>query len=623
MGRLQYKAPQNVPPKEMRLSNLAGGLNLKYFDSLIRENQSPLIQNLNTDDRGSLRKRKGWTSLYANSLASDVNGIAYYKSAYVFASGTKLYKLLLTAGSTPTEVYSGLTDTAMNFFEFNGILYCINGAEFIQFDGSTAGAITPYIPTTYVNRLYSGGGDAYENINMLGAGFSNTFNGDGSHTTFLLSSIGLDATTVTCTIGGATKTENTHFTVSRVNGTVDFAAGTTPHGAPASGTNNIIITAYKTSASNKATIAGNKYFASYGGENDTRVFLTGYGNYVFYSALLDPTYWPYNNFNRLGDPNSSCTGFSKIYDVLVVFKAKEIYSMTYLNEEGYISFPTKVLNSFIGCDIPGSIQIINDMPVFANSSKGVYALFSQTGIKEEKNVRLISDNINGTPDRPGLLNKTKNNLAACSSVDFENKYWLCVGNVVYAWDYNLTPYAGLDDGGQTLSWFYYTNINASCFTINTSTNVLVFGDRTTGMIKAFGSNLADDSTAINAIWRSKLFSFSSNGVELVDWLKNVLEIWITTRSLGGDGLVISYYTEKDSLTNNTSITSRNTKSFTWDTFDYSEFSWGVYNFVVTLHKTPKLKNVQYFQLELSNNVLSEDLSVINIIIQYALTNRIR
>ena len=320
--RLQYKAPNNIPPQEIKLSKLYNGLNVSYFPAFIENTQSPQMQNMNADDRGSLRKRKGWTSLYTNALTKPILGLFFYDGKYVFASGTKLYKLA-TTDTAPVELLSGLTEAHINFFEFNSILYGINGAEFIQYNGTTAKIVTPYIPTTYINRLYSGGGDAYENINRIGAGFTNTFNGDSSHTTFLLSATGLDATMVTCSIGGATKTENTHFTVNRTAGVVDFSAGTSPHGAPTTGTNNIIITAYKTSTANLASIASNRYFTSYGGENDTRVFLCGNGNYVFYSALLDPTYWPYNNYNRLGDPSDSCTGFSKLYDMLVVFKPKE------------------------------------------------------------------------------------------------------------------------------------------------------------------------------------------------------------------------------------------------------------------------------------------------------------
>jgi hypothetical protein len=619
--RLQYKAPKNISPQEIKLSKLYAGLNISYFPSFIGDTQSPQMKNLNADDRGSLRKRNGWTSLYSTSLADEILGLSYYDGKYVFSSGTKLYKLAST-DVAPVELLSGLTKAHMNFFEFNGILYGINGAEYIQYDGTTAKVVAPYIPTTYINRLYSGGGDAYENINRIGAGFTNTFNGDNSHTTFLLSAIGLDATTVTCSVDGVTKTENTHFTVNRANGTIDFSAGSTPNGAPTTGTNNVIITAYKTSTVNNTSIVSNHYFTSYGGENDTRIFLCGNGNYVFYSALLDPSYWPYNNYNRLGDPSEVCTGFSKLFDMLVVFKSKEIYSMTYLNESNIVSFPTKLLNSFVGCDMPKSIQMVNDMPVFANSSKGVYVLFSGTGIKEEKNVKLISDNINGAYSN-GLLNFSGSDLLTCSSVDYDNKYWICVKDEVYVWDYNLSPYIGLDDGGKSLCWFYYTNINAVEFAINTGSNNLAFGDRTTGMIKEFSDILTDDGVAINAIWKSKLFAFSSNNIELTDWYKDILEMWLTSRALGGDSITVSYYTERESFENDLTITASELASFQWDKFDFSAFSWGVSNYTATIHKIIKLKGVQYFQLGLSNNEINEDLSIVYISIRYNLTKRIK
>jgi len=618
---VRYLIPSDSPPNEMRLDNLSGGLNLKFFESFIGDNQSPDLLNMDSDDRGSLTKRKGWIHAYTTALGDKINGLYYYSSKFIFSCTTKLYSQTGTAA--PVELYSGLANAKTRFFEFNSILYIMNGTDFIQYNGTTASAITPYIPLTYINRLYTGGGDANENINRLGAGFSNAFNGDGTHTLFLMSSIGLDATTVTCTIAGVTVVENTGFTVDRPNGTINFAAGTSPHGAPASGTSNVVITAYKTVTANINTIKNCKYSIVYGGENDTRVFLCGNGNYVFYSGLLDPTYWPYNNYNRIGDPGIVCTGFSKLYDILVIFKPNSIYSMTYLNESTIVSFPTKPLNSWVGCDMPDSIQIVNDCPIFGNSKKGIYVLYSQGSIKEEKNVRIISDNINGTESRSGLLDFSNAELIDCSSIDFNKKYWLCVTDKVYLWDYNLSPYQGADNGGSDLNWFLYDNVNANCFAVNSTLDSISFGDRTIGRIKTFSDTYNDNDLAIKAYWKSKLFAFKSGKSELTDWYKSVLEIWLTTRAVDKTSLTISYYTERNSIENAVSVPSRDSVSFDWDNFDWDYLNWEVASYGITINKKPKLKNIKYFQIKFENNVVSENLSLISLVIQYIITNRIK
>jgi hypothetical protein len=622
MKPLQLDVPPSQPPRELRLSQLNGGLSIKYFESLIKDNQSPQMQNLNADDRGSLSKRWGIIKTYETSLGSgSINGIYYYASKIVIAWGTQVYTQ--SGGDQPVSIYSGIANTKATFFEFNNILYLVNGTDYIAYNGTTCTTVTPYVPLLYTGRLYSGGGTAYEGINRIGAGFKNSFNGDASHTSFLLSQTELDATLVTVTISGVAKTEGTHFTVNRTTGTVDFTGGTSPHGAPATGTDNVIITAYKTDSTAVTSIKSCKYVASYGGENDTRIFLCGYGNYVFYSGLLDPTYFPYNNYNRLGDPNKTCNGFSKIYDILVVFKDKSIYSMEYLNNSGTVSFPTKVINDAVGCDIPGSIQLINDNPVWCNTYRGVYILWTNGSIKEEKNVRLISDNINGSPYKTGILDETSENLLLASSFDFEGKYYLCIATKCWLWDYKISPYQGLTDGGESLSWFYYTNINASCW-INNGTD-LYFGDRTNGVVNKANSGVYNDNgTAINGIWRSKLFAFDDgSGNQLTDWYKTIIEFWLTTRSNINADVNITYYSEIGSTLETTTISAASVKNFDWSHWDWSNYTWNVVNYAATIRKKPKLKKIKYFQIELANNEINQNLSIIYLVISYILSQRVK
>ena len=41
LAPVNLKVPTDMPPKEKRLSNINGGLNVKYFESMIKEKQSP------------------------------------------------------------------------------------------------------------------------------------------------------------------------------------------------------------------------------------------------------------------------------------------------------------------------------------------------------------------------------------------------------------------------------------------------------------------------------------------------------------------------------------------------------------------------------------------------------
>jgi hypothetical protein len=612
----QLKIPPAPPPKELRLGadsniRLDGGLSLKYIESQLNDNQSPYMLNLNADDRGTLTKRPGQAYVYTTSLgAGGVNG-AYkrlYKNKKVFAWGTGLYTQDGTA--QPVSIMSGLANSKGTFFLFNNILYYINGTNFVQWDGTTPQNVTGYIPTLTISRPPAGGGTVYEALNLIQPGFKDSFSGNGTATAYQLSQTNLDATTVTATVDGVAKTEGTDFTVNRTTGVVTFTV------APPSGTNNVIITAYKTISGYANRIKNCTIAETYGGENDTRVFLAGNPNYpnrLFRSGLQDPTYWPDTAYQNVGS-SDTIYGLAKHFDKLITLKEHGHHFSVYQNVNGVVSFPTFPLNSSIGCDMPGSVQIINNNVVFGNSELGLFMIVS-TAVKDERVVVPISGNINGNMLRPGLLSLA--DLQNASSVDFDGKYWLCVGNVAYVWDYRLSPFANtgnqaLDE--ERLSWFPYDNINAAHWIAYDQQ--LFYGDRTNGYLVKFQPNYNDFGNAINGVWRSKLFNFN-----LPDYLKTITEVWFSTRALSGSTLTIKYLNDNGEVVDSTSVAI--SASWDWANFAWDTFSWFVSKFAPTIRTKPKIKKVTFFQIEFSNNVFNENLSILSLIIRYLTVRKVK
>jgi hypothetical protein len=256
-------------------------------------------------------------------------------------------------------------------------------------------------------------------------------------------------------------------------------------------------------------------------------------------------------------------------------------------------------------------QIIGDAPVFANTDYGVYTIVS-TLIENEKNVKPLSANIEGSAFRPGLLDEAEDDLKNCSSVDADGKYWLCVGSKVWAWDYKLSPYPnGLTD--DSLKWFPYDNINANCFLV--LERELYYGDRDTASLVKFIDNYNDFGQPINAYWKSKLFNF-----ELPDWQKTIPELRFSTRSGTNSTIDITYYDDSDEIADPVIVKS---KSFSWSDFKWSEFTWDKYRFPVTITRKPKLKKIINFQVMLSNNEINKNLSIISLIILYELEQKTR
>jgi hypothetical protein len=617
----EFREEAEVEPSELRLGTEIpfAGLNLRDVEMKIGNGQSPSMQNVNLDDRGAITKRRGQTWVLPESHgAGGVNGLyeELFYGKIVYAWQTSLYAYDDSTG-VDSLIAIGITDAEGEFFVFDDVLHYKNGTDYKLINSSfTVSDISTnaHIPTLTIGRSPSGGGTAYEQFNLVQPKFIDSFNGDGT-TAYTLSLSGLDATPlIASTDGGATwdKAETTHFTVDRTTGVVTWTVG------PSNGTNNVKIQAAKTVAGMAAKVKGcikSDLFG--GGSQDSRIFTAGdttYKNAYYYTGLTgnpakDATYWPENNFNRIGSDAKKIVGWSKLYSKLLPMKEDGIYSITY--SSGSVTFPVSVLNSQVGCDMPGSIQIIKNLPVYGNSKSGLH-IISSTLIESEKNVNQISALINGTKNlRPGLLDESMEDLQKCSSFDDGRKYYICVGSKAWVWDYEASPYGGEQD---RLIWFYYTEINAKSWAyIDRETH---YGDRTAGQIVRFQDNYNDFGAAIDAFWKSKSFDFGSP-----NWLKTILDMYFSTRS--GSNTTLTFTLEDDRNVKPKAITIKS-NSFSWANAKFwSELMWKVFRFQISKHIKVMSKNTVNFQVTVANNQLNKNLSLMSLTLSYTADRKVR
>ena len=598
---------------EKRIDRLDGGINVKFVESLIGDTQSPDMINLNANDRGALTKRAGQVVEHEFS-EGPIHAIYYYKNKWVVAHGTKISTW---DGSPEVEIASGLTSKKGKFFTFSDYLLYMNGVQFKQWDGvsCTDAEDSAYVPTTVIGRTPSGGGTAHEEWNLLTPRFKNSFTADGTSVDYYMSDIELDAATVKAWILGVEKFENVDFTVNRFLGRITW------NSPPAlSGSNSVEIQAEKTYEGMADMVKGCVYVELYGGgSNDTRLFIAGHNDYknVYrYTGLTGNTaydfkYFPENSFNRIGSDAKMITGFSKYYSKLIPFKEDQIYSVSYSYSGGESSFPVQSLNSQMGCDMPDTIRIIGDAPVFSNTQHGVHTIVS-TWLENEKNIKHLSSNIDGAEYRPGLLDENVDDLKKASSTDADGKYWICVGSKVWVWDYVLSPFPnGLTD--DSLKWFPYDNINANCFiTVNRD---LYYGDRDAGKLVKFIPFYNDFGQEINGYVDIKLFDF-----DLPDWEKAILDFWMKTRSGTNTTIKLTFYSDEEVIEETEVIIS---ESFSLDNFSLNNFSIAVYRFPITFHKRPNMKKTVHFQARIANNELNKNLSVMGIVIGYELYQKVK
>lgn len=595
--------------------SLDGGINLLRQETALPMNQASAILNLTADDRGTLSKRKG-QSLLDTSLGNGGCTSIIYKGKIIKQWSTFLYSENLD-GSNPIQIYSGLTVSKAFFIVFQGLLYIFNGIEPLQYNGTTVSTLASnaYVPIVSQGRKFDGSvSTLYEPLNLLTGAFTDMFSPLGTETVFTLSFKGLDANLVTCNNG---TTEGAGFTVDRVNGKVTFSV------APTAGTNTLKLTAYKVNASDALQIKN----CTYAAEFSSRLFITGNPNYpnrlwktglTPNQATIQANYFPasgLSSFDSVTGIDKKMVAFIKKLDKLIYLK-EDSTSVTYnqTQSDGASGFPISNINETIGCDMPGSVQLVNNMPIFFNSLNGGYAITSTTVLGESE-VKPLSSNINGNGLRQGLLQESLSDLQNCSSFNDGQKYYLCMPSSgrVYCWDYSLGYNLA---NPESLHWFIYDNIHANNFFM--IDGVLCYSSSLTGSIVKFIDALNDFGQSMKGLWKSKLMD-----MEMSEYYKNITELWLTTRANSGSTMVINYYDDNGTMINTSNVPQSTTKSFKWSNLKWSEFTWKSQKFAPTLRFKPGIKNVRYFQIEIINNNFNEDLSIVALVIKWLTTRKVR
>lgn len=586
MAQFNINIPQ--PPPLLRIEPFKG-MNLSVTPTQIDQSQASDMLNMNIDERGALNKRTGYERVFPTSLGvGAINGLYEYRRTngtviFLLAHSTKLYNQ--TANAQPVEIYTGLANDKVDFFTMNDKCYILDGINYLVYDGTTVSTITPYIPTLSISKEPTGGGEPLEDFNLLGAGFKDSFSTLGTETAFQLSLTNLDATLLTAVVDNVAKTEVTDFTVDRVLGKVTFKV------APPKGTNNVIITAYKTQSDFPNRIKKCRFHTIFGGSNDTRVFVAGnkdMSDYVWRSGLSDPTYFPENGFYKFTE---TVKGFAKQYDYLVVERTNGKHQVTYqLGPTGLATFPSKPINDQVGTIATNSIQIVENNPV-SLSKNGVYML-TASNVRDERNVSHISE-----PIDVRLLNEP--NLDKANSIDFDKKYWLALNGNVYLFDYTINE------------WYLYDNIHANCFIERNG--YLYFGSSAEGILYRFKTEddslpFSDDGSAINAYWKSKHFTFGAEELR-----KLVEKVYFGLKPMSRTSAELYYISNKKE--------SALIKTSRMDLLDFSNIDFNQWSFLLSSFPQEsmakiKAKKITHFQLVMKNDKIDEGLGLLSIGVKY-------
>lgn len=607
------------PPKEyvINFPRLDGGLNTWELDYRLKANESPEMKNLWWQN-GTLCSRDGQVRLTAQALGT---GYSAYECLFwdhgFFHIGSKLYYAPLVdpdvhSGSlTLKELIDDVPENPGSWFRYGDSLYYKNRGCYLQIDYNTDGGFTAmdvpvYSPIVLINtNPTTAAGDTYQPENRISPKKTVWYSTVADVKEYHLPVKNVESVDKVVVDG----VETTAYTVDLAAGTVTFTTEPTHHTPVVP--NSVRITYTKTNVDAYNSIMDCPYATTFGGSQNVCVVVGGCGaqpNAYFWSGnhmVMDPGYFPITQYNLAGAAAESITGFGKQQNMLVVFKEYSVgrasVSTTEM-EDGRVllSMDYTPINDRIGCDLPGSIQLVQNNLVFANTKQGVHIL-KDSSAAYENNIESISRKVDNSLLE--LIRKAK----VITSHDDGSRYWLVADGEVYAWDYFLSGYSDP-------SWFYFTNIRAVDFIESSSGKR--FHLEPDGNLTMFRRMFSDYGEGID-----KVFRFAAQYMGSYDRLKNITGVQFSVRGDTDTEIEVEYKCDYITMKDPTPILSLLYKLAPRN-LSY-RFLGGKVQFASVARRRPGLWHVKHFSMTLRNNKSGMDMSVMSATIFYNFQGRDR
>ncbi|MBP3210191.1 MAG: hypothetical protein J6M64_09860 [Oscillospiraceae bacterium] len=418
MMQPRYASLRDVPsPKReyvLDFSNLSGGINLWDPDYRLKSNESPEMKNLLWRN-GMLCSRKGQYFLCPYQLGQGFAAYPRLWHGFIFAHiGGNIFRFDAERGS-PVLLATGIPKIRGTFFTFSDKLYYKTKGAYKeitanQVDGQwsfSCSEVFPYEPVIVINaNPATGAGDLYQPENRMSSRKTVWYNAvDGAKTYYLP----VKAERVTYVeVNGYHVTSGWRYDPQAGEVLFDVAPPVTD--PP---TNNTVRITYELdNPEARKSISDCRYAAVYGGTGELCVVMAGsedQPNAYFWSGnsslKMDASYFPMEQVQLAGSSEERITGFGKQQDNLIIFKEGSVGKTTLgtqiINDRIFIDLPYIPINASIGCDLPWSIQLVENNLVFANRN-GIYTILD-TSSANENNIVGISRKINGSVERRGYL----------------------------------------------------------------------------------------------------------------------------------------------------------------------------------------------------------------------------
>ncbi len=334
-------------------------------------------------------------------------------------------------------------------------------------------------------------------------------------------------------------------------------------------------------------------FGIYGGNNDTRVFLSGnpkHKNRDYASGLYDATYFPNNMYTEVGSEAGAIVGYQKLYSNQIIVKddatedASQYLRSLNMDGAGNVTYTLLQGHSTYGGSCASSFKQIAGVPFYIGSG-GVYTIAGTT-VQNQNNTILRSLQINKR-----FLNENLSDAVCCR---FEDNYIVATGGHIW--------YCDVQHG---FEWFYFDSLpKITCLWpyggrlyFGTSDGRLcVFNKREEN--NAYYDNLKRDYTTegaepVRCHWSSPISAFDNWNM-----LKTIANVYLSVMP-HNDTSVRVYYNSSEKA--NERITSKNVRLFDFNDIDFASFSFDGIRQPKPFATGVKSKNIYVFGVKLEND----------------------
>ena len=308
----------------------------------------------------SIRTRPGMELLQA--IAGPVYGIWFYKDRMLVHADCTLYAI---ADGVAEVICEDVNPAHSNGFIYEDVFYFMDQDRYFQYDGTEFKEVEGYVPTTSIGRAPEGGGEIYQEANMLTGRRINTFLGDNTSFDFYLDAEDIDEDFAPIVKINGEVVDG--YTVDYAKGMISFTKA--PDEPGTDGQDNVSVEFRKTVPEYRDSICKCSLLQVF----DNRVFVSGnpdFPNVVWHCSLNNPAYFSDMDYYREGMDQAQVKGMVAGNNALWVFREPSeantnvFYHTPALDDEYGKIYPSNHSSVTIGC-VGKAINFNDDIVFFS------------------------------------------------------------------------------------------------------------------------------------------------------------------------------------------------------------------------------------------------------------------